>query len=303
MGTEFRVVNNRVFLLGLDELYREAMKRHERGELLTCARRVVERLRLTPGDDPIEGYYAEDEQLREYFLHIRILQRTNRPPEAPLESLEELGRLEAIVSSPLYGRPLYGGKVLPCGLDPLSEALRSTPLGTWTPAVMTAAAHRIALQWDDISLTGLAARARDSLVLAALRESVVLYAYVFTKDFQAAQLEVEYVWEVEDDLAESAARFVDTFNILLEDDVPPPDPHNAAAYWAAYQSAKIVGRCARIANDDSTFPERHYHWAICRGSNDELVVQDFGSEKIWTTDRYRATLGREGRCPNLEELR
>ena len=27
--TERRVVNNRVFLLGLDELYREAMKRHE----------------------------------------------------------------------------------------------------------------------------------------------------------------------------------------------------------------------------------------------------------------------------------
>jgi len=33
MNTEVRVVNNRVFLLGLDELYRKSIKRHERDEL------------------------------------------------------------------------------------------------------------------------------------------------------------------------------------------------------------------------------------------------------------------------------
>ncbi len=33
-----RLIDNRVCLLGLDWMYREAMKRHEKGELLECAR-------------------------------------------------------------------------------------------------------------------------------------------------------------------------------------------------------------------------------------------------------------------------
>ena len=32
-----RVIDNRVFLLGLDELYRKAMQTHERTELRECA--------------------------------------------------------------------------------------------------------------------------------------------------------------------------------------------------------------------------------------------------------------------------
>jgi len=61
------VVDDRVFLLGLDQLYREAMKWHERGELLTCARRVAATLGVSPADVPIEGYYGEDEDLAEYL--------------------------------------------------------------------------------------------------------------------------------------------------------------------------------------------------------------------------------------------
>src|SRR5690349_8990226 len=67
MKTERRVVNNRVFLLGLDELYREAMKRHERDELRRCARETASSLSVDPADVPIEGYYSEDERLTEYF--------------------------------------------------------------------------------------------------------------------------------------------------------------------------------------------------------------------------------------------
>ncbi len=71
---ERRVVDDRVFLLGLDKLYRDAMKQHERGELLGCARRVAEALHVTPADVPVEGYYAEDERLTEYFRLVRALQ-------------------------------------------------------------------------------------------------------------------------------------------------------------------------------------------------------------------------------------
>ena len=52
------VVNNRVFLLGLDELYREAMKQLESGRLLDCARSIARRLRVRPAKGPVEGYYT-----------------------------------------------------------------------------------------------------------------------------------------------------------------------------------------------------------------------------------------------------
>jgi hypothetical protein len=47
------VVDNRVFLLGLDKLYRDAMKQHERGDLLRCARRVAQALHAAPADAPV----------------------------------------------------------------------------------------------------------------------------------------------------------------------------------------------------------------------------------------------------------
>ena len=48
MLSDCRVVDNRVFVLGLDKLYRDAMKQHEREELLLCARRVAEVLQVVP---------------------------------------------------------------------------------------------------------------------------------------------------------------------------------------------------------------------------------------------------------------
>lgn len=46
---EERIVDNRVFLLGLDELC-VRVKRHESTELLTYARAVAARLNVTPED-------------------------------------------------------------------------------------------------------------------------------------------------------------------------------------------------------------------------------------------------------------
>ena len=77
MSTERCIVDNRVFLLGLDELYREAMKQHERGELLSCARRVVATLHVAPTNVPAEGYYTEDQRLTEYFGLVRELQQVD----------------------------------------------------------------------------------------------------------------------------------------------------------------------------------------------------------------------------------
>ena len=60
METVKCVVDDRVFLLGLDYLYREAVKKFERSELLSCARRISKTLDVEPADVPIEGYYTED---------------------------------------------------------------------------------------------------------------------------------------------------------------------------------------------------------------------------------------------------
>jgi hypothetical protein len=288
MSTVQRVVDNRVFLLGLDKLYRDAMRQHERGELLTCARRVAEALRATPADVPIEGYYAEDEQLTEYFRLVRALQNVGEEATSLVGSLSEFRRLRDVTSAPLYGRPQYADKLLPTGRDALSQALYDT-FPNWTAASLTEAAHNQALAFDEISLVGLAARINDTVVLTALRESVVLYAEVAL----GAALHPprpQYIWMVDKDLAQHARRFIDMFNTLFGEKLPPPDPSQAECYWRAYDDNEIVGRCVRLGYDDAALPIRYYHWAIRRGANGEFVVHEFWSSEVWTTTRYRSAL-------------
>jgi hypothetical protein len=297
MFTEKRVVDNRVFLLGLDKLYRDAMKQHERGELLRCARRVAEVLRATPADVPVEGYYAEDKQLTEYFLLIRALQNVNEDATTLVDSLSEFQRLRDVTSAPLYGRPQYAGKLLPAGRDALSQALIDT-FPDWTVASLTAAAYSNAREIDEISLVGLAARVQDAVVLAALRESVVLYAEMIIGSALHPP-RPEYVWEVDKDLEQQARRLIDTFNVLFGEELPPPDAAQAERYWHAYDDNEILGRCVRLGCDDSISPIRHYHWAICRAADGGFAVQEFWKPEVWTTTRYRSALSGAGRCPEL----
>ncbi|MBZ5538082.1 MAG: hypothetical protein LAO31_19180 [Acidobacteriia bacterium] len=168
MFTNACVVDNRVFLLGLDKLYRDAMKQHERGELSACARDVAAALHVNPADVPVEGYYAEDQQLTEYFRLVRALQKVDESRTPAVASLREFQRLLEVTSASLYGRPQHKGKLLPVGRDPLSQALLDTQ-PDWTVARLTAAAHAAAHQTDDISLVGLAARIQDAVVLTAVR--------------------------------------------------------------------------------------------------------------------------------------
>src|SRR5262245_9943291 len=108
MKSDRRVVNNRVFLLGLDELYREAMKRHERDELLRCARETAIALSVSPADVPIEGYYTEDERLTEYFRLVRALQNVPKGRESEVDNLVGFRRLKQVTESPIFGPPFNG---------------------------------------------------------------------------------------------------------------------------------------------------------------------------------------------------
>lgn len=297
MFTEKFVVDNRVFLLGLDELYREAMKQHERGELLKCARRVAEILRATPADVPVEGYYADDKKLTEYFRLVRALQDVDESATSSVDSLPAFQRLREVASAPLYGPAQNVGKLLPTGRDALSQALHDT-FPNWTVANLTAAADSKGRETDDISLVGLAARIKDPVVLAALRESNVLYAEMV---YGAARNppQPKYVWNVDKEVAQHARRFIDTFNSLFGEELPQPDPAQAERYWHAYDNNDILGRCVRLGCDDRISPQRYYHWAIRLAPGGEFAVQEFWTPEVWTTTRYRSAYRGAERMPEL----
>ena len=294
LPVEHCTVDNRVFLLGLDQLYRDAMQPHEQVELLACARAVAAALDIRPADVPVEGYYADDPHLTEYFCLMRALQDTNQNRSTELDALPEFRRLFEVTSAPLYGRPVQNGKLLPLGRDPLSEALRVT-WPDWSVTRLIDSACAAAVAADDISLVGLAARIKDPVVLAALRESVVLYGEFIVGALPPPR---EFLWHVDDELARHATRFVNTFNALFGDELPPPISANAEVYWSAYSWATILGRCVRLGQTD-TLPVHYYHWAICSAVGNQLTVHEFWHDEIWTTARYRNALQAGGGCPEL----
>jgi hypothetical protein len=285
------VVDNRVFLLGLDDLYRSAMKRNEGSELLRCAREVAWSLHVAPANVPVEGYYAEDKDLIEYFRLLRALQEEPNSRVGAVERLPAYERLYAVTSSPLFGRPRNEDKLLPVGHDALSDALEKLA-PHWTIPALTAAAEQAARALDDYSLVGLAARTRDPVVLAALRESVVLYAEVmFGMVYEPPIVE----WRVDAELASQADRFIHAFHALFPQGsrLPAATAENAALYWDACDETAIVGRCVRIGCNNWRTPVMHYHWGINR-AQERLEVQDFWAPEIWTTERYRREAARPG---------
>ena len=281
---ERRVVNNRVFLLGLDDLYRTAMKRHEKEELLQCARDTARVLGVGPADVPVEGYYSEDATLAEYFLLMRTLQNIPRLRESELRSVAGYSRLKSVAGSRIFGGSSGGQYLLSGGKDPLSIALEKT-FPEWNIANLINSAYQIALASDDVSLVGLAALARDPVVLAALRESVVLYAMAVASGV-FDRSEPEYVWAVDADVHARAREFVKLFNDLFGNELPEPAPENAEIFWNACKEWTILGRCVRLGFDIRE-PVRHYHWAIDRDPEYHLVVKDFWDTELWTTSRYR----------------
>lgn len=171
----------------------------------------------------MEGYYAEDAELTEWFRLIRALQAVDVKRRVEVSALPAYQRLLAVTSAPLYGQPQHHG-LLPVGQDPLSHALLDTDMKQWNPRQLAVAACAAAHRADDCSLVGLAARARDPVLIAALRESVVLYAEVVLIGLFEGVPRREFVWRVDEDVARHAMRFVNAFNELFGEELPPPDP-------------------------------------------------------------------------------
>jgi hypothetical protein len=283
-----RVVDDRLFLLGLDELYRTGIKLHERTELLEGARTLAQALEITPAGVPVEGYYSEDEQLREYFRLMRALQQVDASARPRVASMRDFQRLLQVTSSPLFGEAIFDGKLFPAGRDPLSRALLETT--EWSIGTLTMLAHRFVNESDDYSLVGLACLTRDAVVLTALRESVVLHAAAVTMGVGSLPL---YVWRVSPEVAKRAERFVTTFNALFREELPAPTAEHADYYGAAGLKANISGRCVRIGQMPGA-PAKFYHWAIYPDAEKQLNAQEFWHNEVWTTERYRAALPNGG---------
>lgn len=309
-----RVVDNRVFLLGLDQHYRDAMKLFEAKTLLPCAAAVAQRLALHEAPVPLEGYYGDPSipELARYFRLMRALQQVPGKQAAPARDMPELGRIIEIAASAMYGRAQYPEedgerRLLPVGRDPLSEALRNLLAFEWGVERLLRDACAAALQHDDISLVGLAARARDAVVLAALRESVVLYAEK-VDTIGAVDVEYEYEWRVDAGLERAADRFIELFNRLVAgangsqphdvwlggpferratQPIPRATARNAEHFYGCAQDNDIIGRCVHLGTRIDT--QERYHWAVRYSpARRELEVHDFWSDETWTSERYRA---------------
>lgn len=282
-----RVVDDRVLLLGLDRLYRDHIESYESVELFRCARRVAKTLGVEPDDGPVEGYYSILMGDEEYFRLMRALQDEPAERRSEVEHLMEYRRLLEVTSSRLYGPPLRPGEVsralFPRGRDSLTRAMIENE-NDLTAATLVPAAAACARRDDDWSLVGLAALVEDPIVLAALRETVVLYAEPhYLSKFAGAGPPPGYAWEVSAELSERAERFVEEFNRLFDEFLPAPVPSAAEKYWTAGRENDIAGRCVRIAID----PLRgHYHWAIRAGTDGALEFEEFWDPEVWTTSSY-----------------
>lgn len=283
MQPDVRVVDNQTFLLGLDNLYRERMRAHESGELLLHARQVAAELQVPAAAGPVEGYYTESYALTEYFLLMRALQQVPGVRGGEVRSRSALDRLQQVTSAPLYGTPKPNDCLLPACQDPLTLVLERTPV--WTIEKIVHLAYEQASHSDDFSLVALAALSSDAVALAALRESVVLYAAPAAGS--SAQFEPVYEWKVDEEITRRATRFVEAFNTLFNEDIPAPGPESAATYYNWADSWNVVGRCVRIGFDPTVNPTRHYHWGIVHNPQGNLEVQDFWDDEVWTTDRFR----------------
>ncbi len=298
------VIDNRTMLLALDWMYRETMKCFETKELLLCAQEVCARLGIGPSNCPVEGYYTESAELRRYFLLMRSLQNVQADHRGKVQDMETFRLLEKVTTSSIFGSKRDEGYLFPRSRTCLTDALEQFQ-GTWNVEKLVKHAQQLARASDEYSLTGLAARTGDAVVLAALRESVCLFEMVGTG--YRKPITYHYIWEVDDDLCRLANCFVQAFNGLVGDRygrLPKVTSDEAQNFSLCSRLNEIVGRCICIGKN---FRGDHYHWAVCMRREDEedpgsLYVDEFWSAELWTTERYRKLQGNKMQMRPFAEL-
>lgn len=280
-----KIVNDRALVLGLDYLYRESMKLFETNNLLPKSRELLNELSLTASNVPIESYYNESDELKEYFLTMRTLQGCPIERTQEVEHLEAYQLLSKVTSSAIFGSASSGLTLLSRRFDSLYFALKGIPVDTWSIDTITAKAHSISTESDDISLVGIAAFINDPVVLTALKESVALYSEVLA-GCAMVKTKIVYEWHVDAALQNKVNRFIKTFNELSSSNIKEACSENTSYFYNAFKDNDIVGRCVYIGYDDSKDPTEKYHWAV-KYETGKIIAEDFWSDELWTTERYK----------------
>ena len=273
-------VDDRLFMLGLTELFRGEMKHHETHTLLPLARTVCREISIDASDAPIEGYYDETPELREFFRRVRALQETPATVLLTPAADRALEQLRATINSSALGRVVNDGHLLARNTQALGEALRISLHWSVDELVMKAASL---VRENDRDLVAVAATTGDALCLLAARESLALSG---SREWAGQDDEPEYRWEVSDDVVAIAMHFVGALRQATGIALPTPERSSAQRYGRAGASAELSGRCIllgrRIGSGDV-----HYHWYVDTAGG-APVVRDFWSDSVWSTQAVRS---------------
>lgn len=275
------IVDDRTFVVGLSELFRQEMKAFEVATLLPLAEHACKVLDLSLPVVPVEGYYAESDELERFFRLVRAMQSADMCKVSPDAGVDAIKRLREVFTSPVMGRLEESDRVLPRTSSPFGEALRI--LADWSIMDLSRHAQQL-VRADDAGLVAVAAATGDPLALCVARESVALTADVMLAEVASPK----FVWAVSENVAGVAARFItaltETTGIML----PEPTATSSSLYGQTAQEADLLGRCILIG-ERSGNPYPYYHWYI-DSQEGQRMVKDFWSSSIWTTDNLRQTL-------------
>lgn len=269
------IVDDRAFVVGLSELFRQEMKRYEVANLLPLAEDACKALDLSPALVPVEGYYTESAELERFFRLIRALQNTEIHEVSPGSTDDAILRLREVLTSPAMGRIEHNDQLIARTTSPLGEALRI--LSNWSIDGLCQQAQKL-VRKDDSGLVAVAAAAGDPVGLCAARESMALVA-----DVELAEMQLpEFAWGVSEHVVEVASRFISALAETTRIMLPKPVATSSDLYGQAAIDAELIGRCILIGERfGNPFP--YYHWYI-ESQGGKPIVKDFWSSTVWTTN-------------------
>ena len=274
-----RIVDDRAFVIGLAELFREEMKAYEVDALLPLAETASHALGLSPSDAPLEGYYSESLELERFFRLIRSLQRVDMRMVPASVDEPSVQRLRSVTTSPAMGRVGDTNWVIPRTGSPFGEALHA--VFNWSVEDLAACAQNL-VRSDDAGLVAVASATGDPVALCIARESMALAA-----DVEVAEIDSpDFTWAVSPRVTAVAARFISALADATGIVLPKAEAVSSSVYGEAAQAADLVGRCIMVGERPGAL-HPFYHWHIT-ADGPRLAVHDFWSSAVWTTDTMRS---------------
>jgi hypothetical protein len=268
------VIDDCRFVIALTEFFRDRFRIYETDTLLPLARDVAKRLGIRPLDVPVEGYYAETEELSEYFRLVRGFQQEKIERCSVPQSLREL---RAVFLSGFMGRVCSedNQSLLPRLSNALNAALER--VSRWNVVTVTRSSKESVLREDE-DLIAVAAATGHPVPLCNARETMVLATALISEQ------EDDYpktIWRVSSQVESLGAAFVRKLAAVTDIRLPEPQAAFASVYASRLQSLSLDGRCVCLGFQYST--ERgFYHWYIDESTEQSSVI-DFWSTSIWTT--------------------